>query len=119
MRCPRCGEPVSQFAAGCAICGADLEAARAARPERRMPAVSVPRGRLPRDWWMLPVSRVLALAFPLAGALLGGFAAQALDLSGEWGMRNAFVAVADGAVAVLLIPSLRSGAARRLWVVSA
>jgi hypothetical protein len=115
MRCPRCGEPVSQFAAGCAICGADLEAAQAARPERRMPAVSVPRGRLPRDWWMLPVSALLALAFPLAGALLAGFAARQRDLSGERGMRNAFVAVAVAAVAVLLIPSLRFGAARLLY----
>jgi hypothetical protein len=27
-RCPQCGERVTPFAAGCAICGADLEPAR-------------------------------------------------------------------------------------------
>lgn len=27
-RCPNCKEPVSPFAAGCAICGADLDTAR-------------------------------------------------------------------------------------------
>jgi hypothetical protein len=28
-KCPKCGEPVSPFAAGCAICGTDLQAPRA------------------------------------------------------------------------------------------
>ena len=31
--CPRCGEPVSAFAAGCALCGADLDPRRARRPK--------------------------------------------------------------------------------------
>ena len=30
--CPNCGEPVSAFAAGCAICGAELDPERAAGP---------------------------------------------------------------------------------------
>jgi predicted amidophosphoribosyltransferase len=30
--CPRCGERVSAFAAGCALCGADLDPRRAQRP---------------------------------------------------------------------------------------
>jgi predicted amidophosphoribosyltransferase len=30
--CPRCGEPVSAFAAGCALCGADLDPRRAQGP---------------------------------------------------------------------------------------
>lgn len=30
--CPRCGEPVTPFAAGCALCGADLDPRRAQRP---------------------------------------------------------------------------------------
>jgi predicted amidophosphoribosyltransferase len=30
--CPQCGERVSAFAAGCAICGAELDPSRAARP---------------------------------------------------------------------------------------
>src|SRR3954447_25615222 len=115
MRCPRGGEPVSQFAAGCALCGADLEAERTVAAARRMPAAHAPHVSLARDWWMLPVTALVALAFPLAGALLAGFAARQRDLSGERGMRNAFVAVAVAAVAVLLIPSLRFGAARLLY----
>ena len=31
--CPDCGEPVSAFAAGCALCGADLDPRRAQRPQ--------------------------------------------------------------------------------------
>jgi hypothetical protein len=34
-RCPKCRQPVSQFAAGCAVCGTDLQAARAELAERR------------------------------------------------------------------------------------
>ncbi len=30
--CPACGERVSAFAAGCALCGADLDLARAQGP---------------------------------------------------------------------------------------
>jgi hypothetical protein len=32
--CPSCGERVSAFAAGCAVCGADLDPKRAAGPPR-------------------------------------------------------------------------------------
>ena len=106
---------MSQFAAGCAICGADLEAERAVAAPRRMPAVHAPRVGLPRDWWMLPVTALVALAFPLAGVLLAGFAARQRDLSGERGMRTAFLVVAAVAVAVLLIPALRFGVLRLLY----
>jgi predicted amidophosphoribosyltransferase len=34
-RCPKCGERVSAFAAGCAICGAELDPHRADRPTVR------------------------------------------------------------------------------------
>jgi hypothetical protein len=44
-KCPDCGSTVSQFAAGCAICGADLVAARQAR-ERRQAMPSVEGARL-------------------------------------------------------------------------
>jgi hypothetical protein len=49
-RCPECGAKVSAFAAGCASCGADLEAharrerlAAEAAPARRLPKLSLPR----------------------------------------------------------------------------
>jgi hypothetical protein len=37
-RCPDCGERVSAFAAGCAICGADLDIRRFDRPQRWRPS---------------------------------------------------------------------------------
>ncbi|MDX6718483.1 MAG: hypothetical protein QOJ63_737 [Solirubrobacteraceae bacterium] len=57
--CPRCGERVSAFAAGCAICGADLDPRRAQRPRsaaqrlagrwrarpRLLPRIGVPERR--------------------------------------------------------------------------
>ncbi|HEY7631066.1 MAG TPA: hypothetical protein VH817_10210, partial [Thermoleophilaceae bacterium] len=51
-RCPSCGEPVSQFAAGCALCGAELDPRRAQGPrsvtERLRSAAHVltPRARV-------------------------------------------------------------------------
>jgi hypothetical protein len=44
--CPSCGERVSPFAAGCALCGADLDARRRASSRVRLPHVALPRGRL-------------------------------------------------------------------------
>lgn len=40
--CPRCGSYVSQFAAGCAVCGADLERLRRRPKVRLRPSVGVP-----------------------------------------------------------------------------
>jgi hypothetical protein len=42
-RCPGCGEPVSVFAVGCAICGADLEQHRRELDERRIELPRAPR----------------------------------------------------------------------------
>jgi hypothetical protein len=52
--CPRCGERVTAFAAGCAICGAPLDPQRADRPRglverlrirrRESPFARAPRG---------------------------------------------------------------------------
>jgi predicted amidophosphoribosyltransferase len=61
--CPRCGERVSAFAAGCALCGAELDPRRSQRPPsatqrlaatwrarpRLLPRIGVPeRRRQPR-----------------------------------------------------------------------
>jgi hypothetical protein len=53
-KCPNCGAAVTQFAAGCAICGEDLVAAREAKERRReaMPTLAAPswvdlRGPIP------------------------------------------------------------------------
>jgi predicted amidophosphoribosyltransferase len=59
--CPNCGERVSPFAAGCALCGADLDPHRGQRPpglgqraasawraRPRLPRLGVPVRRRPR-----------------------------------------------------------------------
>jgi hypothetical protein len=103
MKCPQCGEPVSQFAAGCAVCGADLEAAREQAATR--PHVPVPRVGLPYDWWLHLGTALAALFFPLLGLVLAFFGAR--DRSG--GERTYFIACGVVAVALLAIPSLRLG----------
>ncbi|HEY2602073.1 MAG TPA: hypothetical protein VGI67_10990 [Thermoleophilaceae bacterium] len=51
-RCPTCGEPVSGFAAGCALCGAELDPRRAQGPRsiterlRSAAASLTPRARV-------------------------------------------------------------------------
>lgn len=40
--CPRCGAYVSQFAAGCAVCGADLERVRRRSPRRLAGPIGMP-----------------------------------------------------------------------------
>jgi uncharacterized membrane protein len=118
VKCPRCGEPVSQFAAGCAICGADLEAARQERAARgvhvHVPSVSVGR-RLPLDWWVVPAIGLVAVIMPLFGILLAMLAAYQRDQAGDRGMRNAYVAVAVIALIVFIIPPLRFGVAQLLF----
>ena len=116
MRCPQCGEPVSQFAAGCAVCGTDLEAHRERHAARRVHVASVSVGRrLPPDWWIVPAIGLLALVMPLFGILVAMLAAAQRDQKGDIGMRNAFVAVAGLAVVVFVIPPLRYGVVRLLF----
>jgi hypothetical protein len=45
--CPRCGERVSPFAAGCALCGADLDPKRW---QRQVPFHQRMARRIPRRW---------------------------------------------------------------------
>ena len=104
MRCPNCGEPVSQFAAGCAVCGTDLEAARAQRARPRVP-VPVPQPRLPYDWWLYLATFAAALFFPLLGLLLAFLAGRQ-----RYGRERTFFIVVGGiAVVVLLTPGLQLG----------
>jgi len=106
---------VSQFAAGCAVCGADLEAHRAQRSARRLPRASLSaRARLPLDWWLVPALALMALVMPLLGILLAFLAAAQRDNAGDRAMRNAFVAVAVLGIVVFLIPGLRFGVVRAL-----
>ncbi len=104
-RCPNCGEPVSPFAAGCAICGTDLEAERARRSSRRrlaLPAAPSVGGEI--DWLAIAVSLVLALAFPPAGFGLSLYWAVQQQRVGNVVMVGAMLAGAALAVAAFLAP---------------
>ena len=107
-RCPNCGQPVSAFAAGCAICGADLEAARARAAARRrpelpeMPRLGVGAGRI--DWIHVAIAVVLALAIPPVGLLLALYwAVQSNRFAGPT-MTALMLAAAALAVAALVAP---------------
>jgi hypothetical protein len=106
-KCPQCGEHVSPFAAGCALCGADLDAARARGPARRGLTLPRPPG-LARgyriDWVHVIVAVVLALAVPPIGLLLALFWAYQRHNGGEQTMAFAMTAVAALALAALLSP---------------
>ena len=107
-KCPNCGEPVSPFAAGCAICGTDLEKARSelAAKRARRPQVSTPR--IGDDGVRIGVSVLATLFSPLMGALLSGYFAYDADQNGRVGLRNLMV--------VLLVLSLVGVFAyARLW----
>jgi hypothetical protein len=106
-RCPSCREPVSPFAAGCAICGADLEAARAQLAARRRVELPRPRwfqSRAGIDWVHIAVAVLLALAFAPVGLLLSIYWAVQRYRSGETVMFAAMAATAALALAAMLAP---------------
>jgi hypothetical protein len=92
-RCPKCREPVSQFAAGCAVCGTDLHAARAELAERRARRRQLPGGvpRLGDDAIRIGVTVLAALFSPLMGALLAGYFAYDADRDGRVPTRNLMI----------------------------
>jgi hypothetical protein len=82
---------VSQFAAGCAVCGTDLQAARAELAERRARRPRVPGGGVPRlgdDALRIGVTVLAALFSPLMGAVLAGYFAYDADRGGRVQTRN-------------------------------
>ena len=92
-KCPKCRQPVSQFAAGCAVCGTDLQAARAEPAERRAKRPHLP-GSLPRlgeDALRIGVTVLAALFSPLMGALLAGYFAYDADRDGRLPTRNLMI----------------------------
>jgi hypothetical protein len=94
-RCPKCREPVSQFAAGCAVCGTDLQAARAELGARRAKRPHLP-GAVPRlgdDAVRIGVTVLAALFSPLMGALLAAYFAYDADRDGRTATRNLMIAL--------------------------
>jgi hypothetical protein len=110
-RCPSCGEPVSQFAAGCAICGADLGPARRAAAQRG-PGPRLPQARLPAiparglsaDVLFGVILALVALFAPPFGLLLGAYMAYRFDRDGRVAMRNVAAACAVAALLFVLFP---------------
>ena len=116
-RCPQCQEPVSPFAAGCALCGADLEAHRARLAARRSPrdVVPVPAVRLPRvDDDVLAVGLVVlvVLLAPIFGLLL---AVLAMRDPRRANVRLWLGAAAAAAVLLTVVPALRYGLLPFFW----
>ena len=92
-KCPKCGEPVSPFAAGCAICGTNLEAARAELAAKRARRPQLPDLRPGDDAIRIGVGVLAALFAPVMGALLTGYFAYDADRNGRTGLRNVMIAL--------------------------
>ena len=90
-RCPNCREPVSPFAAGCAICGTNLEAARTELAAKRARRPQLPEVRLGDDDLRIGVSVLAALFAPVMGALLTGYFAYDADRNGRTTTRNLMI----------------------------
>lgn len=111
-RCPTCKEPVSQFAAGCAVCGTDLEDhRRQATTGRRLPAApSLPRlPGVPDALLTVVFVAVVVLAFPLFGLLLVGLVLHRERMTSQGPMRAALFALAGAGLVFLLSPETRYG----------
>lgn len=111
-KCPECGSTVTQFAAGCAICGADLVAARGALERRReaLPSLAPPNW-VPRitasDAVLGALLVVAAFAAPLIGGPIAGLFAYFANQRGDVVQRNlALVAVAVALIVVIMISFL-------------
>ncbi len=88
-KCPNCREPVSPFAAGCAICGTNLEAARAELAAKRGRRPQLPGAvRLSDDALRIGLGVLTALFSPVMGALLTGYFAHDAEQDGRVQARN-------------------------------
>jgi hypothetical protein len=107
--CPRCGANVTPYAAGCGVCGADLERLRSRR-RPGLPALPRASGDLPQNVLLTTVMFAIAAFAPLYGFLLAVLVAFDRNRRGARTMRN--MAVAAGALAVIIFffPTLTVGA---------
>lgn len=107
-KCPNCGEPVSPFAAGCAICGTDLQAARSDLAAKRARRPQLPGVRIGDDAVRIGVSALATVFSPLMGALLTGWFAYDADRNGRMRLRNLMVGL-------LILSLVGVFAYARLW----
>jgi hypothetical protein len=103
------------FAAGCAICGTDLEQHRREIGGRRIDLPQVPRvAHRPRfgiDAHIALVALVLlaTLLSPFLALLMAAVGAQDRHRNGQIGQRNLFIALALLNLVLSLLPQLRFG----------
>jgi hypothetical protein len=103
------------FAAGCAICGTDLEQHRREIAERHVDLPHVPHvPRLPRfgvDAHVVLVALVLLATFlsPFLALIMAAVGAQDRHRSGQTGQRNLFIALVVVNLALTFLPQLRFG----------
>jgi hypothetical protein len=116
-KCPNCGSTVSQFAAGCAICGEDLVAARQRRESRSLPSVPG-AARLPRisgqDALIGGLMIVIAFASPIIGGVIAGLFAYQAHNDRDIVRRNLCLVAVGIAVVMICLTSLLPGTYNRL-----
>ena len=110
-QCPQSGSAVTPFAAGCAICGADLEAhrARAAQRSERLPKVrapSVPRPRVSPDVLAVGLTFLAAVFVPVLALLMAVLWARDPMRAN---VRTPLIACGVFAALMVLVPALRLG----------
>jgi hypothetical protein len=108
-KCPNCGSSASQFAAGCAICGENLTAARLRLEHRReaRPWLTAPSW-LPEitggDAILGAILIIAAFGFPIVGGPIAGLFAYFAHKKGDVVQRNlALVGVGVAVIVLLLI----------------
>lgn len=107
-RCPDCQEPVSQFAGGCAVCGADLEAARRRQAERRR--LTLPRlPAVPQDLVILVVLSLVTLFVPVFGIILTALVLRRERSSSQRVLRATLWVVLGVGIVLLGSPLTRFG----------
>jgi hypothetical protein len=122
-KCPNCGSSVSQFAAGCAICGEnltaarqDLERRREARPSLNAPAwfPEITAG----DAILGAILIVAAFSVPVVGGPIAGLFAYFAHQRGDRVQRNLALVAVGVALLVLIVISFLPGTQSPLlpWV---
>ena len=109
---------MTQFAAGCAVCGYDLEAARAEAAERG-PNLGERASALRPGWFHSASSRqdlflvvvivALIVFFPIVGAALAAWTAYDRNRNSDAGMRNVAIGLLVVAIVFIALPGLRYG----------
>jgi hypothetical protein len=119
-KCPSCGSTVSQFAAGCAICGEDLVTARQRLERRReaLPSIGPPSWfpQITREDAVLGILLIVcAFSFPVIGGPIAGLFAYFAHQKGDVTQRNLALIATGIAVVVLLLVSLIPESVPWLW----